>query len=165
MVSSNPSIVARVLHSMPMKSLFQRIPFAALCILSFLMVMGPAHHPLLFSAYIFIVHVFFFASLVRAIYSALYCAYRVRADHNVDWRAFSASSTSESDSPIDSKEDSVDFDKIVHIIIIPNYKEDMDTLQETLDVLGSHQIASNQYRVGFLILFMDLTSYKLITEI
>jgi hypothetical protein len=37
---------------------------------------------------------------------------------------------------------------LVHAIILPNYKEELDTLRETLDVLASHPQASSSYEVG-----------------
>lgn len=36
---------------------------------------------------------------------------------------------------------------LVHAIILPNYKEEMDTLRETLEVLASHQLARSSYEV------------------
>lgn len=44
----------------------------------------------------------------------------------------------------------VDFDqdKVVHAIIIPNYKEDVDGLRETLGVLASHPQARVSYDVS-----------------
>ncbi len=39
-------------------------------------------------------------------------------------------------------------DRVVHAIVIPNYKEEMDTLRETLDVLASHPQARNSYDVS-----------------
>lgn len=39
-------------------------------------------------------------------------------------------------------------DRIVHAIVIPNYKEEMDTLRETLEVLGCHPQARNSYDVS-----------------
>lgn len=38
-------------------------------------------------------------------------------------------------------------DRIIHAIIVPNYKEEIDTLRETLDVLASHPQARNTYDV------------------
>ena len=38
--------------------------------------------------------------------------------------------------------------RVVHAIIIPNYKEEMDTLRETLDVLASHAQARDFYDVS-----------------
>lgn len=39
-------------------------------------------------------------------------------------------------------------DTVVHAIVIPNYKEDIDTLRETLDVLASHPRAQTAYDVS-----------------
>jgi antirestriction protein len=36
---------------------------------------------------------------------------------------------------------------LIHAIILPNYKEDMDTLKETLEVMASHQFARSSYEV------------------
>lgn len=41
-----------------------------------------------------------------------------------------------------------DQDKVIHAIIIPNYKEDVDGLRETLDVLASHPQARLSYDVS-----------------
>jgi hypothetical protein len=38
--------------------------------------------------------------------------------------------------------------EVVHAIILPNYCEDLDTLQTTLNVLASHPRAATQYEVG-----------------
>lgn len=37
---------------------------------------------------------------------------------------------------------------IIHAIIIPNYKEELDTLRETLEVLASHPQAHYSYDVS-----------------
>ena len=39
-------------------------------------------------------------------------------------------------------------DSVVHAIILPSYKEDLDTLRETLSVLASHVLAKSSYDVG-----------------
>lgn len=39
-------------------------------------------------------------------------------------------------------------DRVIHAIVIPNYKEELDTLRETLEVLGSHPQARNSYDVS-----------------
>ncbi|KAK3382455.1 glycosyl transferase family group 2-domain-containing protein [Lasiosphaeria ovina] len=38
-------------------------------------------------------------------------------------------------------------DRVIHAIIVPNYKEENDTLRETLEVLASHPQARNTYDV------------------
>lgn len=39
-------------------------------------------------------------------------------------------------------------DQVVHAIVIPNYKEEVDSLRETLDVLASHSQARSDYDVS-----------------
>jgi hypothetical protein len=39
-------------------------------------------------------------------------------------------------------------DRVIHAIVIPNYKEETDTLRETLEVLASHPQARNTYDVS-----------------
>lgn len=51
------------------------------------------------------------------------------------------SSQTDSDSFLGDKE-------VIHAIILPNYKEDIDTLRTTLLVLASHPRASSQYEVS-----------------
>lgn len=42
----------------------------------------------------------------------------------------------------------IDPDRVIHAIVIPNYKEEMDTLRETLEVLASHPQARDTYDVS-----------------
>lgn len=42
----------------------------------------------------------------------------------------------------------VEPDRVIHAIIVPNYKEEMDTLRETLEVLASHPQARYTYDVS-----------------
>ena len=71
-------------------------------------------------------------------------------------RGGSSSATSEAGdydlSPyMDSKEkDSLNGPLVRHAIVIPNYKEELDTMRETLEVLASHPAAIECYDVSFL---------------
>jgi len=52
---------------------------------------------------------------------------------------------------------------VLHAIIIPNYKEDLDTLRETLDVLACHPQATSSYNVRlsyFLYRVLALAEYR-----
>lgn len=55
-------------------------------------------------------------------------------------------SDSQSEFYVDGK--AVPDSPIIHAIVIPNYKEEMDTLRETLDVLASHPQAQSCYDVS-----------------
>lgn len=41
-----------------------------------------------------------------------------------------------------------DMSSVLHAVVVPNYKEEMDTLRETLDVLASHPQATISYDVS-----------------
>lgn len=41
-----------------------------------------------------------------------------------------------------------ELDRVCHAIVIPNYKEELDSLRETLEVLGCHPQARNSYDVS-----------------
>lgn len=49
-------------------------------------------------------------------------------------------------------------DRVVHAIVIPNYKEELDTLRETLEVLGSHPQARNSYDVSIQLKLVETTT-------
>ncbi|EGY21734.1 hypothetical protein VD0002_g6205 [Verticillium dahliae] len=53
------------------------------------------------------------------------------------------------DPQVEAYSESSDYavDHVIHAIIIPNYKEEVDTLRETLDVLASHPQAVNSYDI------------------
>ncbi|KAF4581158.1 sphingomyelinase family [Ophiocordyceps camponoti-floridani] len=65
-----------------------------------------------------------------------------------DSNGFSSTNSEASDEP-DMYTDATDVsdDSVIHAIVIPNYKEELDTLKETLDVLASHPRAQFSYDI------------------
>ncbi len=65
-------------------------------------------------------------------------------------RDISSTSSSEAGDldPESSADADIAPDRILHAIVIPNYKEENDTLRETLEVLASHPQARNTYDVS-----------------
>lgn len=55
-----------------------------------------------------------------------------------------------SDSELDNytEDTEISEDPLIHAIVVPNYKEEVDTLRETLDVLASHSQARTTYHVS-----------------
>lgn len=56
--------------------------------------------------------------------------------------------SSDEDTDISVYSDEEEAEPIIHAVLIPNYKEDMECLRETLDVLASHPQAIHQYDVS-----------------
>ena len=70
-----------------------------------------------------------------------------RKGSEVEYEESIASDSSDSMALSTLHEDEWDEKPLVHAIILPNYKEDLDTLRETLDVLACHPQASSSYEV------------------
>lgn len=64
--------------------------------------------------------------------------------------ACSSTISETSDCELENFTDATEYvdDPVIHAIVIPNYKEEMDTLKETLEVLASHSQARNCYDVS-----------------
>lgn len=63
--------------------------------------------------------------------------------------SFSSSSSEINVSDAESCASSFDYDdSVIHVIILPNYKESIDTLRETLEVLACHPQAGSTYEVS-----------------
>lgn len=86
----------------------------------------------------------------RDSYASLSSSETLTSEHNT-----ASSATSEAGDVEEMYTDSGDViqDPIIHAIVIPNYKEEMDTLKETLEVLASHPLAHSSYDVSFAPLF------------
>ena len=84
------------------------------------------------------------ASLFRASSS------KSRKGSEVGYEESVSSDSSDSMALSTLNDDEWDEEPLVHAIILPNYKEDLDTLRETLDVLACHPQASSSYEVGLL---------------
>jgi hypothetical protein len=82
----------------------------------------------------------------RDSYASLSSSETLTSETNVG----SASASEAGDTELEMYTDGADAvqDPVIHAIVIPNYKEEMDTLKETLDVLASHPLARTSYDVG-----------------
>ncbi|KFA73127.1 hypothetical protein S40288_07489 [Stachybotrys chartarum IBT 40288] len=80
----------------------------------------------------------------RDSYASLSSSETLTSEHNT-----ASSAASEAGDVEEMYTDSGDViqDPIIHAIVIPNYKEEMDTLKETLEVLASHPLAHSSYDV------------------
>lgn len=131
-----------------------------------------------FAYYALFIHILVFAFPIRSCYAILDLTKSIgKATHSKSLKDFklsharrgSSTSLSSSEtltssrdiaSPSSSSSDAGDYETeflsdadahhVIHAIIIPNYKEEVDTLRETLDVLASHPQARDCYDVSTL---------------
>ncbi|KAI8832289.1 hypothetical protein BJ741DRAFT_614924 [Chytriomyces cf. hyalinus JEL632] len=159
-------LVAQIVQ-LPWKSVLQRVPGVWLVAVFVLGLLGPAHAPLLFSVYFVLVHVLSLMASLRVAYGAYHAKRMAAKCSYTDWakeweqhiERSSGGLTVSSRIDMGALEsgggggmervdrEGLSFNLINHVIIIPNYKENMDTLCETLDVLASHSRAISQYKV------------------
>ncbi|KAJ3092025.1 hypothetical protein HK102_011507, partial [Quaeritorhiza haematococci] len=135
----------RIITSIPWKPIFQRLPGIWLLALFPFAFLAPVYLPTIFGAYYFILHVFFFINNTRSAYGTYVGYNSAKLYSTTDWLEKYCEATSTSDGS-DTRHD-LPYDSVVHTIILPNYKETVETLCETLDVLASHRRALTQYRV------------------
>ena len=142
-----PSKVAQTLSIIHWKPLLQRlygvwtIAFFVLCFF------GPTYAPILFSVYFLWLHYFYVVNMIRTFYGA-YKGYHMSVKQSkTDWvqRYCELAGVA---SPLDPRHD-LPFSLVQHVIIIPSFKESLETLCDTLDTLASHEMALTQYKVPF----------------
>ncbi|KNC97229.1 uncharacterized protein SPPG_07616 [Spizellomyces punctatus DAOM BR117] len=133
------------LAQVPWKPIFQRLPgLWLLCMLPFAF-LGPVYAPVLFGLYYFALHLAFLVNNARSAYG-MYIAYTNAKLYSItDWLQKYCQETGTVDGN-DTRHD-LPFEQVIHVVILPNYKEEMDTLCETLDVLASHTRAVSQYKI------------------
>ncbi|TPX38579.1 hypothetical protein SeMB42_g06650 [Synchytrium endobioticum] len=133
------------LIALPWRQILQRFPGILLIFLVAFAIFGPAYAPVLYSFYFLALHVNFLVNNFRTAYG-VYIGNKLAREHSfTNWLQKYCDETGTSDG-MDTRHD-LPFDTIVHIIILPNYKEEMETLCETLDVLASHTRALTQYKI------------------
>lgn len=126
----------------------QRIPGITLIFIILLGFLGPPFIPSVYWIVVLILHVFLCTNAVRLAFGLVFTAVKTKKYIMCDWKQ----RIEEFKAQEQITELPVQFDQIRHVIIIPNYKEEMETLLETLDVLASHELAKNTYKVRLLIL-------------
>jgi hypothetical protein len=133
------------LIQLPLTSIFQRLPAVLWLFIAVFSIVGLVYSPLVYILYFTILHFLLLQQQLRtcfAVYQGYREAVKTSFTNYLDEYLTITSTIHGSDSRHD-----LPFDHVVHVIIIPNYKEDHFTLCETLDCLASHQRALTQYRV------------------
>jgi hypothetical protein len=135
---------AHLLGKLKLQSIFQRIPGVVYAVFIPFMLFGPMVAPTLFAAYMVFLNVFFILNAFRTFLGS-YSAYYGAVEHSrTNWKELYSRKTGLSIT--DTRHD-LPYDAVRHTIIIPQYKEDFETICETLDVLASHHMALSNYKV------------------
>ena len=109
-----------------LEAVLRRLPALSHLLILLLAIYGPSYSPVVLATVLLGIHIVLGTNNLFLVWGQ-FCA----------WRGVEATC-----SPNSYKSNDVE-----HIIIIPAYKEDLDVLRETLDVLTSHANTKDQYRV------------------
>ncbi|KAJ3236453.1 hypothetical protein HDU81_010748 [Chytriomyces hyalinus] len=145
-----------------LQSVLQRTPMFLLALLVALCTVAPFFAPVVFSVSIFLLNCIFVWFAVRSAVG-IFFVWRGSVSHShTDWIAKlkreleladqtgTDHAASESVGLIKasvSKLGNKKAFKLIHVIVIPNYKEDFDSLVDSLSVLASHSMAASSYKV------------------
>jgi cellulose synthase/poly-beta-1,6-N-acetylglucosamine synthase-like glycosyltransferase len=129
------SLPAKFISFIPLDSLFQRLPGVITLLFLPFIFLGPAYTPHLYTFYYYWIHSIFLISNLKTLFGSANAFYSARKHSLTNWECKS---------------------DVVHSIIIPQYKEEMGTMFETLDCLSSHPLAKTSYRVTIHDLIIDL---------
>lgn len=138
-------LIMKIITRVPWKPIFQRLPGVWLLLLIPFAILGPIFTPLLYGVYYITLHFLFLLNNCRSGYGMFIAYNSAKLFATTNWLAKYCKATGTRDG--DDTAHDLPFNHIVHLIILPNYAEDMDTLFETLDVLASHSLALTQYKV------------------
>jgi hypothetical protein len=121
----------------------QRLPGITLLFIWTLGFIGPPFIPFVFWVVVMIMHVFLVTNAVRLAFGLVLTSVKTKKYVTCDW----AKKIEEFKQEENLSDLPVRIDQIRHIIIIPNYKEEFETLMETLETLANHDLAKTSYKV------------------
>ncbi|KAJ3054787.1 hypothetical protein HDU99_007696, partial [Rhizoclosmatium hyalinum] len=107
-----------------LQQILQRVPGTLLILMIPFTLFTPRYAPDLFAFYYIALNIIFVLSVSRAVVGIWFAWHMAKTNLQLDSR-----------------------DDIDHWIIIPNYKEDIETLSDTLEVLASHRMAKQRYKI------------------
>ncbi|KAI8891787.1 hypothetical protein BC833DRAFT_613301 [Globomyces pollinis-pini] len=149
-ISNTPPLAPRTylknyLISLPWQAVFQRLPGCLVIAIIPFTIWGPIYTPFLFAFYFVTLHLLAAYQSIRTCYAVRTGYFQSIIHSTTNWLQKYCEDRGVLDGS-DLRHD-IPFDSVVHVIILPSYKEDLNTLCETLDILASHRRALTQYRV------------------
>jgi hypothetical protein len=140
-----PSVERVAKIKIPWTAVLQRVPGLLVLFIIPWALIGPLATPVAFGVYYIFLHLMCLLSNLRSAYGIYAGYYSCLETSTTDFMAKYLLKTG-ARSALDESHD-LPIGTISHIIILPNYKETLETLCESLDVLASHSIALTQYRI------------------
>ncbi|KAI8609517.1 hypothetical protein BC830DRAFT_1173485 [Chytriomyces sp. MP71] len=139
-----------------LRSILLRVAGLLLLLLLPFTLLAPLHTPTLFAVYYAFLNGVLALSTFRTALGILFAWYSVRRHSFTKWelqetnrvegcrRCFPASEMVLTGKKV---KDHLHMEDVMHVILVPNYKEDVETMADMLRVLGSHTSAKTNYKV------------------
>ncbi|KAJ3335422.1 hypothetical protein HDU91_002195 [Kappamyces sp. JEL0680] len=134
-----------MLGRIPLASILQRLPGVVAIIFIPFCFLGPIYTPAVFSAYYVFLHLAFAFNAARSMVTSRLAFHAAIKHSKTNWAEKYCEKVGVQ-SIQDTRHD-LPYDSIKHVIIIPQYKEDLGTMYDTLDVLASHPMALTHYKI------------------
>ena len=141
----NPNSNASRIGKVPLASILQRLPGVLQLLFIPFCFLGPIYAPAIFGFYFLFLHFSFAFNATRSMVASRIAFKRAKEHSTTNWAEKYCQEIGVQ-SINDTRHD-LPFDSIRHVIIIPQYKEDLGTMYDTLDVLASHPQALTHYKV------------------
>lgn len=141
----NPNSNASRLGKVPLASILQRLPGLLQIIFIPFCFLGPVYAPATFGFYFVFLHLSFAYNATRSMVASRIAYKRAKEHSTTNWAEKYCQEIGVQ-SINDTRHD-LPFDSIKHVIIIPQYKEELGTMYDTLDVLASHPQALTHYKI------------------
>ncbi|KAJ3065482.1 hypothetical protein HDU98_011150 [Podochytrium sp. JEL0797] len=138
-----------------MRAILQRLPGVLILLVLPYLLFAPYYAPTLFSIYYGFLLACFMLFSMRTAAGITFTLIQSRRNARIDWVQKRDQEVSTLRDAMGLKgeeagtaaEELMTIRDILHVIVIPNYKESIETLKETLDVLASHAIAKTNYKI------------------
>jgi hypothetical protein len=157
-IGLNPTSNAQLLAQVPLASLLQRLPGVVFLLFVPFCILGPIYTPTFFAVYFVFLGILFFAQVIRSMYANRIAYQRVQEHSKTNWQEKYCGKVGVTS--IEDTRHDLPYDAVRHTIIIPQYKEDLGTMVDTLDVLASHPMALSHYKVSFFLIVRFVSPWK-----
>lgn len=134
------SFLACLLHAV-----MQRLPGVLFILGALLLFLGPIFINSLYWVVVFIMTIFLATNAVRLVMGLMVAVFKVPIFVKTDWVLMHSTAVAKCIER--SQIPPLPIEKLSHLIVIPNYKEEYETLCETLDTLAYHDTALGSYKV------------------
>lgn len=131
------------------RAILQRLPTTVHLLIALFAIYGESWAPLGFTILIWGMHLALINANLRTLYGIYQARQGVQDCSSRDWRGEVIKTREKRGEKLSQEKQGdgevLEFEDVLHVIVIPNYMEDIETLRQTLECLSSHPLSSTTY--------------------